>query len=242
MGYSHSWYLPPVIPKEVFQQIRTDFQKLILPLADRGVPLANWKGVNEPEIRAGLIRFNGVRRCGHPENEEISIPYPTEGARSVGPSHTAVVGSWYDIGVELRHRCCGGSCCCETFSLSHRASRHVLEGGVSTEPETEGLVYNSTKTAFRPYDIAVTAALLIAKRYLRQQLVIHSNGADAQWADAKELCQQHLGYGAWFGIVEEPRVDLVQEPDGTQSEDEWLARILVEIDPMRLSLEPGNGI
>ena len=63
-------------------------------------------------------------------------------------------------------------------------------------PETEGLVYDSNKTAFRPYDIAVTAALLIAKRYLRQQLVIHSNGADAQWADAGDLCQQHPGYGA----------------------------------------------
>jgi hypothetical protein len=51
------------------------------------------------------------------------------------------------------------------------------------------------KTGFRPYDVAVTAALLIAKRYLGDRFAVHSNGSEAQWSDAKRLFQTILGYG-----------------------------------------------
>ena len=93
------------------------------------------------------------------------------------------------------------------------------------------MVLYGTKTAFKPYDVAVTAALVIAKRYLGKRLVIQSNGLDAQWADAKDLCQRHLGYGAWFGIVEDPRIELWPGPDGTQEECEVRVRLLIEMDP-----------
>jgi hypothetical protein len=229
MGYSHHWYRPPVIPEAVFRQIRADFEKLILPLADQDVPLAGWQGENEPEIHNDRIRFNGVRQCGHPENEEIFIPYPAAHARGLGPSATAILGPWYDVGVELQHRCCSGQCCHEAFLFP----RDVKGGPFDKKPDANGLVLQWTKTAFKPYDIAVTAALLIAKRHLQDQLVIESNGLDAQWADAKELCQQHLGYGAWFGIVEDPRIERWPGLNGTQEEREVRVRLLVEMDPTR---------
>jgi hypothetical protein len=229
MGYSHHWYRPPVIPDAVFRQIRTDFERLILPLADQGVPLADWKGENEPEIRENLIRFNGVCQCGHPKNEGIVIPYPAEQARGIGPSETAILGSWYEAGVELQHRCCSGQCCHEAFLFP----RDVKDGPFDKKSDTNGLVFYWTKTAFKPYDIAVTAALLIAKRHLQNQLIIDSNGLDAQWADAKELCQQHLGYGAWFGIVEDPRTELWPGLNGTPVERTVRVRLLVEMDPTR---------
>jgi hypothetical protein len=97
-------------------------------------------------------------------------------------------------------------------------------------PETNDLACDYTKTGFRPYDIAVTAMLLIAKRHLKTQMVVHSNGSDAQWADAKELCQKHLGYGAWFGIVEDPHTDVVPGPDNTQEEREVRIQLLIELD------------
>ncbi len=81
-----------------------------------------------------------------------------------------------------------------------------------------GLAFYWTKTAFKPYDIAVTAALLIAKRHLRDKLVIHSDGGDPQWADAKELCHEHLGYGTWFSIVDDPKVEIWTMSDGAQKE------------------------
>ena len=126
------------------------------------------------------------------------IPYPSEHGQGVGPSATAVDGDFYNIGVTLKHRCCVGHCCCETFRLDRRKPRQSWNS-----PNERGFVCDGTKTAFRPYDIAVTAALLIAKRHLSDHLTIHSNGADAQWRDAKSLCQNVLGYGDWFGIVEE---------------------------------------
>src|SRR6266567_1621932 len=62
------------------------------------------------------------------------------------------------------------------------------------EPDAARLYIDFTKTGFRPYDIAVTAALLIAKRHLRDELLIHSNGGDRQWADGRRICQSVLGY------------------------------------------------
>jgi len=91
------------------------------------------------------------------------------------------------------------------------------------KPDENGLHGEYVKTGFRPYDLAVTAVLLVAKHHLKDQLVIHSNGADAQWADARRLCQKVLGYGDWFGIIEEK----VEEEDGR----EVTLRILVELEP-----------
>jgi hypothetical protein len=232
MGYSHDWYRPLVVAGNIFDRIRADFERLVLPLADMGIPLAGWGGENEPEISNDRIRFNGVHNCGHPQNDEIVIPYPAEHARGVGPSTTAVIGPWFNMGVELRHRCCNGHCDLETFSFPKIAS----ERDVSTEPGASGLVFNWTKTAFRPYDIAVTAALLVAKRYLRDQLIVLSAGADAQWADAKELCQRVFGYGSWFGIIEDSQMELRPGPKGSQVEREVRVRLLVEMDPVSFEL------
>jgi hypothetical protein len=38
---------------------------------------------------------------------------------------------------------------------------------------------------------------------LGDRFIIHTNGADAQWADARRICQEVLGYGDWFGVIEQ---------------------------------------
>src|SRR5438309_1487242 len=110
MGYTQHWFRPPAIEGDVFRRIRADFEKLILPLADMGVPLAGGNGRNEPEIGAELIRFNGVCQCGHPKNEEILVPYPTDDARGLGSSATAITEPMpmCRLVVKVRHRCCAG--------------------------------------------------------------------------------------------------------------------------------------
>jgi len=80
------------------------------------------------------------------------------------------------------------------------------------------------KTGFRPYDIAVTAALLIAKRHLSDRLVVQSNGGEAQWSDAKRLCQMVLKYGDWFGIVEE---EVEERSPGLNATRKVLLRTLI---------------
>jgi hypothetical protein len=234
MGYTQHWYRPVVIADDVFRAIRLDFQKLILPMADIGVNLAGPCGRNEPEVNDECIAFNGPDHCGHPKNEEIFVPYPTDDARGLGPGETAIDESANGLVTKIKHRCCSGRCSHESF-LFPKAAGPGHEP-VEDDRDTKGLTFYWTKTAFKPYDIAVTAALLIAKRYLHNQLVIHSDGLDTQWADAKELCQRHLGYGDWFGIVEDPIIDLWPGPNGTQVEREVRLRILVEMDPAAFRL------
>jgi hypothetical protein len=118
MGYTHYWHRPRAIAEEAFRAIRTDFARLILPLADAGATLAGGLGKGVPEIDDDGIRFNGMHDCGHPKNEEISIPYPSEYAEGVGLSSSAVDETSEGLTTLLKHRCCNGNCDYETFSLT----------------------------------------------------------------------------------------------------------------------------
>lgn len=182
----------------MFQTIRSDFERLILPLSDVGVELAGGLGEGPPVLNDDSICFNGLRECGHSPNEELIIPYPCESAQGIGPSATAIVGEFFNVGVTVRHRCCNGQCSFETFLLAR--SKDLPP---NAQPDEHGLFGEYVKTGFRPYDLAVTVVLLIAKRRLGDQFIVHTNGGDAQWADARQLCQRILGYGDWFGITEE---------------------------------------
>jgi hypothetical protein len=225
MGYTHYWHRPREIAQNVFHAVRVDFERLLLPLADASVELAGAFGEGTPEISDEIIRCNGLTECGHPKNEEIVIPYPTETAQGIGPSSTAIDDGSDGLVTRIRHRCCNGRCSYETFSLPRVVERQ-------REPDEDGLYIDYVKTAFRPYDIAVTAALLVAKRHLGNGLIIQSNGGDEQWLDARRICQDVLGYGDWFGIVE---TQIVEEwPGDPPAKRDVLLRTLVELDPTTL--------
>ncbi|HZQ54076.1 MAG TPA: DUF4351 domain-containing protein [Bryobacteraceae bacterium] len=83
-------------------------------------------------------------------------------------------------------RRCDGQCCHEDFLLG------------KYEP-------GRCKTAFKPYDVAVTAALLIAKHHYGAGIKITSCGSDMQWWDARLICQRVLGYGNSFRFVPKQR-------------------------------------
>jgi len=85
------------------------------------------------------------------------------------------------------------------------------------------------------YDIGVTAAQLIAKRRLREQFVVHSDGSDAQWLDARRICQRILGYGDWFGIVEEQVEEDWPYSESPTEKRKVTLRTLVEIEPSKLA-------
>jgi len=228
VGYTHYWHRTEVIQQKAFQAIRADFERLLLPLADAGVELAGGLGEGAPEITGELIRFNGLDQCGHPKNEDIVIPYPSEDAEGIGSSATALDESDSGLITRVKHRCCNGRCSYETFHFPRRLKKE--EHG---DPDENGLYIDYVKTGFRPYDIAVTAALLIAKRHLKERFQIASNGGDCQWADARRICQRVLGYGDWFGIVEEAIVE--EWPGDPPRTREVLVRTLVEVDPAALS-------
>ena len=233
MGYTHYWHRPETIPDALWAHIRSDFDKLVLPLSDAGVVLAGGLGKGPPEITKDVIRFNGPEECGHSANEELVIPYPSNDAEGIGPSSTAIDGDFFGVGVTVKHRCCNGSCCYETFTLE-KAIDDSRE-----EADEDGLYVDYVKTGFRPYDIAITCVLLIAKHWLGNQFVVHSNGADAQWSDARRICHKVLGYGDWFGIIEEAimeeTITKAGQDDERPDERHVTRRTLTEYQPPEMS-------
>ena len=62
--------------------------------------------------------------------------------------------------------------------------------------ETEPHIFNFCKTARKPYDIAVTCALVIACHHFKDKIMISSDGGiSSEWKEAVEMCKDRLGYG-----------------------------------------------
>ncbi|MEI8195291.1 MAG: hypothetical protein WCI73_05220 [Phycisphaerae bacterium] len=60
--------------------------------------------------------------------------------------------------------------------------------------------FSFCKTAHKPYDLAVQVALIVFKHHLGAQLCVRSDGKEAAWDRARQLCQQYLGYGTDFRL------------------------------------------
>lgn len=76
----------------------------------------------------------------------------------------------------------------ETFSVLR-----VIETG---EPKE----FQFCKTALRPYDICVQAALIVLRHHLNEAISVSSDGNDAAWNTARAACQKWLGYGTEFRL------------------------------------------
>lgn len=199
MGYTHYWYRPKKISEADMQAIAGDFARLVLALDDMGVKIADGHGAGTPEITPALVCFNGVANCGHAKNEEITIPWPDKQAHGVNEGGNAVSGSWFG-GALLSTRTCNGDCSYETFYFPAEMSKDSFWQENNRNRE---LFFNCTKTAYRPYDLAVTAFLVIAKHHLRENIIVSSDGEDENWVEAKQVCQAFLDYGMEFKMEDE---------------------------------------
>lgn len=187
MGYTHYWYRPKEIDRETFRNIVEDFKRLLPELERLGVLLAGPLGEGEPILNDEQVAFNGKADCGH-EKREIIIPWPAPDAGGVFGDDEPVGGAWF-AGHIVTTRACNGDCSYESFIFDR-----VYQSDVWEEPHPEGW-FDFCKTAFRPYDLAVTAFLVIAKHYLGDQLTVASDGKKPHWRDAVILCRMVLGYG-----------------------------------------------
>ena len=185
MGYYHSWQGPG--DPGAFRLIRRDFEKLILPLADLGCLIAGPDGTGAPVITGNHIQFNGIRHCGHETVDGPVVMFPAEDACGIDPDHGDLFA--VDLLGFTTKRRCDGQCCHEDFLLCKQQCGNGW-----------------CKTAFKPYDVAVTAALLIAKHHCGEKIEITSCGSKAQWWDAKRICQRFLGYGTSFRFVPRRRL------------------------------------
>lgn len=178
MGYTHYWYRDLEIPKEKFHLIVEDFRKILPLFKVLDIPLGNGIGVGNPIINDDEVVFNGLRNCGH-QKRNLPIPWPAQIVKSgVAPSNSdPVVGAWF-AGVILSQRACNGDCSYETFYF----------------PRVSEEKFNFCKTAFRPYDLAVTVFLVIAKHHLGSSISVKSDGDIMQWKDAIDIVCNAFGY------------------------------------------------
>ncbi|ACX51830.1 hypothetical protein Adeg_0683 [Ammonifex degensii KC4] len=195
MGYTHYWYREKEISRKEFAAIVGDFKKLLPKFEEAGVKLAGPMGEGEPVINEDEVAFNGAVDCGHPAGYELVIPWPAPGAGGVFAGEP-VVGTW-SAGHLLATRACPGDCSYESFVFPRVHVPHEWE-----RPDERGRWFGFCKTAFRPYDLAVTAFLLVAKRHLGDRIAVATDGEDEHWFDAKLLCQLELGYGLEYAVVE----------------------------------------
>ncbi len=187
MGYTHYWDRPQSIAAETFNAIASDFEKLIPALERAGVQLADPNGEEFPEIGPEFIGFNGAENCGHAKNSAVRLPWPAADASGIGDTHS--------VGSTLAYRTCNGNCSYESVWFERTIS--------AEQADEDGTFSNFCKIAFRPYDLAVTAFLLIAHHHLGSAMVVRSDGEQAQWNDACLLCQWELGYGVEYHLGSE---------------------------------------
>jgi hypothetical protein len=100
------------------------------------------------------------------------------------------------IGQLIETRKCGGDCSHETFLIEPFEEQADYR-------KDEELVFAFCKTAFKPYDLIVIAALIILKHHFGDKIIVHSDGTNEQWFDGKLLCYQTLGYGMLFKLDED---------------------------------------
>lgn len=194
MGYTHYWYRSKIIPAETFEKIVSDFRVLMPQFEGYDVPLAGGDGTGEPVVTPEEVVFNGKAACGHPENHDLVIPWPEPDAGGVRAVEDAIDGQWFG-GTTVVTRTCNGNCSYEGFYFPRVYRPESWE-----TPDKYGRYFNFCKTAFRPYDLAVTAFLVIAKHHLGDQIVVATDGDNAHWRDAQVLCQMELGYGGEYMI------------------------------------------
>lgn len=169
MGYTRRWKRPIEIDTERFNRIVNDFILLIAPLEDAHVWLAGDRDTGGPRISKYQIRFNGQSPCMHPPGI-FRRDYAT-----------------FDADDCFEPLWCHGDCTHEDFHFP-RCSYEYEDYADEDEQ-----FWTSCKTNRKPYDLAVTSALLIAKRHMGDDIQLSS--CEKCWVDARQLCQQELGYG-----------------------------------------------
>lgn len=237
MGYTHYYYTSKEFDAESFAKVAADFKKMVTPLKHLGVVLADGLGENYPTISPTEIRFNGLEKCGHTKRD-LGITWPSKTASGISANKVDYTlqeltkSSWF-AGAHLESRVCGGDCSHETFSIQQKlettltrydGSKYEMEskgefagytnqdGTQNRTPENEiGKYFQCTKTAYKPYDLAVTVCLVIAKHHLGENIIVHSDGTMENWHEAMQLCHHFLGYGKGFCLDDDESVPLDKE-------------------------------
>jgi hypothetical protein len=210
MGYSHYFYRPETI--ENFDKIVEDTQKVLKFLTDEmGIDFANSVGDigSTPKFTKDVIGFNGSdeQRIGvWTTDEDISIPWPSSMASISDPVADPIAskteGNWFAGSMVSQRVAPKGQNGLGSGSYESIYVKRIFPKDGYRQPNENGLLFECCKTAYRPYDLAVTAFLIIMKHH-DSRIKVSSDGEDKDWLDGKIVCHNVLGYGMDFTFNEE---------------------------------------
>ena len=230
MGYTQNYCVAEEFDAEAFAKVATDFKKMVTVLKHLGVTLADEMGENYPTVSPTEISFNGLAKCGHVKHE-LGIAWPSKTAsgaskNGIDAELVEIVNSVGFVGVKSDTRVCDGDCSHESFSLKQKyqieylqdnGTVHIMEPLTSENANSYNKIgkhIDSTKTAYKPYDLAVTTCLVIAKHHLGDDIIVESDGTIENWQEAMFLCEHFLGYGKEFSL------DVARKDNADMSDDE----------------------
>jgi len=199
MGYTHYWKRNKEIEYETFKKIVNDFKKILPEIEKIGIPLGNADGENEPIINYNKVSFNGLSECGHSHSRRLFMPWPEDTAGGVAEScdyRNLEYQRWVGRSF-IDTRCCNGDCSYQGFVFERIMPTNYKK------KDYDGKYFDSCMTAFRPYDLVVNVFLVIAKHYLKNNIIISSDGEEQHWYDGKYLCQMKLDYGLEIAVNSE---------------------------------------
>jgi hypothetical protein len=182
VGYTHYWTRRPVLDTSTFSLWSRDCKAIVEASARVGVRLSGPLGHGDPMVSDREVRFNGPDHCGH-RTESFGVAWPADNAAGVARHGSdSAIGEWY-AGAELESRACGGRCSHETFAID----RLYESMGEWDNANEHGQYGEFCKTAYRPYDIAVTACLLMLARRFGDSVTVSSDGGETHWREGQQL-------------------------------------------------------
>ena len=92
----------------------------------------------------------------------------------------------------------GNKTTCEPMIFCRVSQARRITPDRAREPWMTGKYFEFCKTEQMPYDLAVRALLMIAKKNLIETIRVFSDGSTDDWSTACDLCQKVLGYGKQF--------------------------------------------
>jgi len=203
MGYSHYWNRPAVLGTEdQFESFSNDCKKIFDYCENvMGIKLADGSAAagSTPMADKNEVFFNGSdeQPLGFwTTYEDVNIPWPSSSASLTEPDE--IVGGDWIAGTLVNKRVAP----CENLATVAQGSyesvdiaRCISDDGLQLDEYAEnGLLFQSCKTAYRPYDLTVTAVLIALKHHF-SICEISSNGKEKDWLDGRILCNNVLGYG-----------------------------------------------
>ena len=136
---------------------------------------------------------------GYTHYWEVKNKIPQDKFDAIGDDLKQVIKACNDDGIKI----CGGMGEIENDVISFNGDGD--NGHETCYMTKDKKDFAFCKTARKPYDIAVTAFLIICKHYLGDDIEVTSDGDNEAFDDARIFCDKILGYGIDFVSDDEPQ-------------------------------------